>query len=258
MRLVVDYRFPMQPSSNLQIPERYLHALNIVLAEIETFTTPVGILLTGSVVHGNASATSDLDVAMLHDETWRQRIQRVVDGVPVECFINSEAWWLRTLDSEAASGRSPAAHFLSRGVIWRDTDNRMRDLQRVALTYVERGPRVSENALVTLQYGAVSTLEDGSDIATLDEDRARWLLYEAIEKALHYYYQHNRIWIPREKDLFIDLEQRWPELGAFVRRAYAESGVVALSNIASDIVCICTGRTRFFDWSSTRQELDPS
>lgn len=257
MRLAVAFRFPMQPSSSPNIPDRYLHALNVMLAEIEKVTEPVGIVLTGSVVHGYASPTSDLDVAILHNQTWRQRVQRVIDGVPIECFINSEAWWHRTLNTEAASGRSPAAHFLARGVIWRDTDARMKDLQHVAQGYVDRGPQVSANTLVNLQYAAVTTLEDGADITTLDRDRARWLMYNAIEKALHFQYLQNRIWIPREKDFFTDLEQRWPELGIIVRRAYAEDDVVALDDIASEVVRTCTGHTRFFDWSSTRQELDP-
>jgi hypothetical protein len=240
----------------VELQDRYLHALETVLAEIQAETEPVGILLTGSVIHGNAAATSDLDVAILHDQSWRQRVQRVVDGVPVECFINSHAWWMHTLDSEAATGRSPAAHFLARGVIWRDNDGRMRELQHTAQRYVDAGPQVSEATLVTLRYTAVSTLEDGTDIVTIDADRARWLLYDAIDKALRYHYLHNQIWIPREKDLFLDVDQRWAGIGAFVREAYVVDSVVALGNIATEIVRTSTGETRCFDWSSPRQELD--
>jgi hypothetical protein len=240
----------------VDIPDRYLHALETVLAEIETETEPVGILLTGSVIHGNAAATSDLDVAILHDQPWRQRVQRVVESVPVECFINSHAWWMRTLDSEAAGGRSPAAHFLARGVIWRDDEGRMRELQRTAQRYVDAGPQISEQILVALRYAAVSTLEDGTDIVTIDAARARWLLYDAIDKALRYHYMRNRTWIPREKDLFQDVDERWPGLGAFVREAFNSGSVVALSNMATEVVRTCTGGTRFFDWSSSRQELD--
>ncbi len=240
----------------MDIPDRYLHALETVLAEIETETEPVGILLTGSVVHGNAAASSDLDVAILHDQPWRQRVQRVVDGVPVECFINSQTWWLHTLESEAASGRSPAAHFLARGVIWRDQGDRMQELQRTAQRYVDAGPQVSEEVLVALRYTAVSTLEDGIDIVTIDADRARWLLYDAIDKALRHHYMLNRVWIPREKDVFQDLDKRWPGIGASVGDAFAADSVVALGNKATEIVRTCTGETRFFDWASSRQELE--
>lgn len=240
----------------MDIPDRYLRALETVLEEIETETEPVGILLTGSVIHGNASATSDLDVAILHDAPWRQRVQRVIDGAPIECFINSHAWWIRTLDFQAATGRSPAAHFLAKGAIWRDRDSRMHELQRTAQRYVDAGPQVPDHILTALRYAAVSTLEDGVDIVTIDAERARWLLYDAIDKALRCRYMHNQIWIPREKDAFADLDRRWPGLGASVRDAYASTCVVALGNMATEIVRTCTGETRFFDWSSPRQELD--
>ena len=216
----------------------------------------MGILLTGSVVHGNASATSDLDVAILHDRPWRQRVQRVIDGVPLECFINSDAWWQHTLASEAAAGRSPAAHFLARGRIWMDTENRMHALQRKAQAFVEAGPQVSTDAMLAAKYSTVATLEDGGDIVTIDQDRARWLLLDAIDKAIRYHYLNNRIWIPREKDLFTDVDRRWPGSGACVRAAYGASDVVSLHNIATTIVEQSTGETRFFNWSTTPQEMD--
>ncbi len=252
------WRFQVRQWRSVEIPERYLHALETVLTELVAVTEPVGILLTGSVIQGNASATSDLDVAILHDHPWRQRVQRVVDGVPVECFINSDAWWRESMDSGAAVGRSPTAHFLARGVIWKDTDGRMRDLQRTALGYVDVGPQVSHVTLVATKYSAVTTLEDGGDIVTIDEDRARWLLLDAIDKAIRYHYLINRIWIPREKDLFTDLDHRWPDLGASVRTAFEPNSIVALHNIALAIVRTLTGETRFFDWSSTPQEMDPA
>ena len=242
----------------MDIPERYRRALDTVLTELASVTEPVGIVLTGSVIHGTAAETSDLDVAILHDLPWRQRVQRVVDGVPVECFINSDGWWQHTLDSEAAAGRSPAAHFLARGLIWRDTDGRMRDLQRTAQAYVDAGPQVSSDTLLAAKYSAVATLEDGGDIVTIDEDRSRWLLLDAIDKALRYHYLINQIWIPREKDLFADVDRRWPEIGASVRHAYRTNSVVALHIIAKSIVHLTTGEVRFFNWSSTPQEMDPS
>lgn len=246
----------MRPSFSTEIPEEFRSALESVLTEIETITDPVGIMLTGSVVQGTASATSDLDVAILHDANWRQRIQRVAFGRAVEVFINSEAWWKRTLETEAASGRSPAAHFLSEGIIIADQDDRMLRLQEKARIVREQGPKVSAFDLTQLKYAAVSTLEDGVDLAASDVERSRWLLLEAMDKAVRFHYSNNGIWIPREKDLFIDVEQRWAEKGHDVRSAFSETQLSALRELATSIVRACTGDTRFFEWSSPRQELD--
>jgi len=248
----------MQPSSRPNLPSRYLQALQQVLAEIETLTEPVGILLTGSVIHGNASETSDLDVAILHDRSWRQRIQRVVDGTPVEVFINSEPWWVATFRQEASTGRMPSAHFIARGHIWHDSSGRMAELQHIAQEFVDRGPQVAQATLLAAKYAAVSTLEDGTDSIAIDADRAKILLLRAIELAVHYHYQANRIWIPREKDLFLDLDARWPELALNVRKAVNLEDVVALNIAATTIVEACTADTRFFDWSSYQQNLETS
>lgn len=256
MQSVAACRSPMRPSSRPELPEEYRSAFESVLAEIETFTDPVGIMLTGSVVQGTATTASDLDVAILHDETWRQRIQRIAFGRAIEVFINSEAWWKRTLETEAAGGRSPAAHFLSEGIIIADQDDRMLRIQEEARTVVKRGPMVPSSSLIQLRYAAVSTLEDGIDLAAVDVERSRWLLLDAIDKALRYHYSYNCIWIPREKDLFFDVERRWPELGRDVRIAFSETQVSTLSELATSIVRACTGETRFFEWASPRQELD--
>lgn len=241
----------------MELPPRFNTALDTIIAEIRTIAEPVGILLTGSVIHGNAAPTSDLDVAVLWDRPGRQRIQRVIGGAPIECFCNSYAWWMDTLKGEVATGRAPSAHFLARGVIVHDTDARMRALQEAAARVVAGGPLPGEDLLKQMRYGAVTALEDGEDIALIDPERALHLLHDAIDKALRYRYLTDRIWIPREKDLFTDAEARWPRLGVHVRAAYRGGGIRLTIDHATAVVQETTGHVRFFDWESSLREDDP-
>ena len=47
-----------------------------------------GIVVAGSIVRGEAGPTSDLDVCVVHTESWRQRDQRRFENVPAEIFVN--------------------------------------------------------------------------------------------------------------------------------------------------------------------------
>ena len=45
-------------------------------AHVRATWQPLGILIAGSIVRGEAGPTSDLDVFVIHDQPWRLRAQR--------------------------------------------------------------------------------------------------------------------------------------------------------------------------------------
>ena len=61
----------------------------------------------------------NLDVYVLHDGSFRQRVQRTWHGVPVEIFVNPEAAVLNYFEVEARDGRPHTAHMLATGVVIR-------------------------------------------------------------------------------------------------------------------------------------------
>ncbi len=49
---------------------------------------PLGIIAAGSVVRGAGDRASDLDIYVVHERPYRQRLQRWFGDVPVEIFVN--------------------------------------------------------------------------------------------------------------------------------------------------------------------------
>ena len=75
-------------------------------AHVRATWQPLGILIAGSFVRGEAGPTSDLDVFVIHDRPWRLRAQRRFAGVPAELFVNPPAQIRRYFASEHAAGRT--------------------------------------------------------------------------------------------------------------------------------------------------------
>ena len=75
-------------------------------AHVRATWQPLGILIAGSIVRGEAGPTSDLDVFVIHDQPWRLRAQRRFAGVPAELFVNPPAQIRRYFASEHAAGRT--------------------------------------------------------------------------------------------------------------------------------------------------------
>ena len=95
------------------LAEPYAAALRSALSRIFEITTPLGVLVGGSVVQGKGDRTSDLDLYVLHGEPWRQRLQLRFDGVPCEIFVNPPAAIEGYLRTEAGERRPITAHLLA-------------------------------------------------------------------------------------------------------------------------------------------------
>src|SRR5678816_3468483 len=87
------------------------------IAELEVYVratyAPIGIVVAGSIVRGEAGPNSDLDVFVVHDQPWRRREQRWVEGVPVELFVNPPQQVRRYFVNGHADGCPDTAHTVS-------------------------------------------------------------------------------------------------------------------------------------------------
>src|ERR1700733_3045561 len=59
-----------------ELPGRYTPALRAALDYIFDNFRPFAIVVSGSIVRGNPDSSSDFDIVVLHDEAWRQRVQK--------------------------------------------------------------------------------------------------------------------------------------------------------------------------------------
>ena len=70
------------------LPARYHDALKAAATYIVNTYHPQGLVACGSIIRGSPGPNSDLDLYVIHDQPWRQRVQRWFEGIPTELFIN--------------------------------------------------------------------------------------------------------------------------------------------------------------------------
>lgn len=138
-------------------------------------------LVSRSSTQGPAGGRSDLDLYVLHDQPYRQRVQRRFNGAPAEIFVNTEASVLAYLNEEEAEGRLLTAHMLANAVVVKGAgDQRLRALRDRASQSLNARPPWTESDVVQARYGAALLVEDAIDRKDADPESAMMLLGMAM------------------------------------------------------------------------------
>jgi predicted nucleotidyltransferase len=233
--------------------EPYATALREAVAFIFDRFTPCGIVAAGTIVRGNPSPSSDLDVYVLHHAPERQRIQRRFAGVPAEIFVNPPARVERYLDAEAREGRPITAHMLSTGFAVYAGDECLAGLRRRGEEIIAWGPDPTVEDLVRQRYGATTLFEDAADVAASDPETAVALLTRAVEEAIRYAFWAAGVWQPRHKDVLRRLGEIDAEAAHIARAYYRGAGVDARFARARALLERLAIPTGFFEWESARE-----
>ena len=116
--------------------------------------------LGGSVVRGDASPTSDLDITVLHDgPSLRRSLQ--YGGWPVELFVHNEKSLRYFADKDQARRQPTMMRLVGESVVLVDTDGSGARLQQEFLAEVSAGPEpLSPDELNLLRYTITDLLED--------------------------------------------------------------------------------------------------
>lgn len=236
------------------LPSRYRSAISEAIAVIETRFNPLGIIVTGTIIRGHPHATSDLDIVVIHRETWRQRIQIWCGDVPAEIFVNSVPWIERAFQTDAETARPVMMGMLSTGVIVKDTDNVLAGLVVHAKELFEAGPRASELLTTSWRYRIASLLEDAGDIRDEDMVLSSAMVTEALRDAIRYSLVMSGRWIPREKALLQTFDDVRPDLAQAIRAALGSDLDLRLDS-AKPCIESLVGASGFFPWESPVQEL---
>ncbi len=215
---------------------------------------PLGIVVSGSIVRGEAGPTSDLDVFVVHGEPWRVREQKRFAGVPAELFVNPPAQVRRYFERERTTGRPATAHMFATGEVIEPADPVMTDLVREARDWLSRPVEPTDVALTQLRYGAVDQLDDARDIIDSDPAAAALLLGEAVREIVRYAFWRRRCFQPRRKDTITALSSIDPEAAALVREWLASRGCEGLATVEALARHVLEVET-FFEWTSTRESV---
>jgi hypothetical protein len=210
-----------------------------------------GIVVAGSIVRGEAGLTSDLDVFVVHAESWRVRVQKRFVGVPAELFVNPPDRIRGYFESEHAAGRPGTAHMFTTGVVLPGADETVAELVREARAWLVRPIELTPTELTSKRYAAVDMLDNARDVITADPAMAQLLLADAVQQTIAYAFWKRAMFQPRRKDLLRALDEVDPTAVGLVRAFSAARHDDSLQ-IAIALANHVLGIDTFFEWESDR------
>jgi hypothetical protein len=222
---------------------------------VQTTWKPIGVIVAGSIVRGEAGPTSDLDVVVVHEEPWRVREQRWFAGVPTELFVNPPDRIRKTFASEHAEGQPSTADMFATGEALRTPPHPVvAELIREARDWLSRPVELSPAELAGRRYFAVDALDNARDM--IDEDPAvvPLLLASAVNDVIAYAFLSRGRFQPRRKRAITALAEIDPTAADLIRRWAAQSGRDALATVeqlARHVLDVDT----FFAWTSDRDPV---
>ncbi len=233
----------------------YDRAVDELVAYVRQTYAPLGIVIAGSIVRGEAGPMSDLDVFVVIDEPYRLREQRRFAGVPAELFVNPGAQVRRYFEREHAEGRPCTAHMFATGEVVAPAAPVIGELVREAREWLAKPREVTDAALMQRRYGAVDTLDDARDAIDRDEAAAALLLAQAVHEIVAYAFAVRRQFEPRRKDAVRALEAVDARAAELVRAWAAARGPVTLQ-IVEELARHVLGVDTFFAWTSARDSVE--
>ncbi|MFE4649887.1 nucleotidyltransferase domain-containing protein [Streptomyces sp. NPDC056707] len=214
----------------------------------DRFPDALAVILAGSTAAGRATASSDLDIAVLigdGGETCRETIR--FEGRVVELFIHTRAGLVDLFAADIAARRAVLQSMYATGLILIDTNGEARRARALAEADLRKGPPPLEPETVeTKRYGLTDALDDLADTGDHIERLAVAGFVLSAAADLLCDYQHAWIgggkWLPRR------LLQADAELGAALLEAHlhlCKSGDPGpLINAASGILNLVGGPLR--------------
>jgi predicted nucleotidyltransferase len=233
-----------------RLPSRYDTALRAAVAWVlSEYPEVLGIIASGTIVRGTPDPSSDLDIYVLHAADWRQRVQRLFNGVPAEIFVNPPAQVERYFAEEREEGRPTALHMVGTGFVVLSRDPVVEDLRRRAREELAAPPPAPADLTVP-RYMAACLFEDAVDVRHRDPRTARMILSSAVEQMLRLAFAKEGRWTPRTKDLQRDLASVDPGLARLARRFYRAPTLAGQLRIGGLIADQVIGARGFFEWAS--------
>lgn len=133
----------------------------------EKFSECQGAVLAGSVIRGEATSTSDLDIVIFckHlDASYRESF--TYKGWPVEIFVHNLSSYKNFFKMDCDSGKPSMPTMVSEGMIFKD-EGVMSSIREEAKYLLKKGPAAwSQDTIDTQRYFITNLIDDliGSDI----------------------------------------------------------------------------------------------
>lgn len=204
--------------------ERYDQAVEVYVARISQEPHVIGVVVSGSYVHGQLGPHSDVDVFVItHPDTpHRERGNTWIEGVEMEYFQNPPQQIRAYFQRETY--RPVSAHLLANGIVRYDVHPEVQAILQEAKAIVEaQAPAWNHIQIEFARYGLDDLRKDLLDcLANEDAVSGRLLVFQLMEECVRIYFGIRREWGEKKKRLLAHLKVHDPAFAALL-----ESAIVA-------------------------------
>ncbi len=160
-----------------------------------------GALLAGSVIRGQATATSDLDIVIFDTTISSPYRDSLVDfGWAIEVFVHNLTSYKRYFESDCQRARPSLPNMVMEGVILKDSGI-VSPIKKEAKEIIENGPEEwSTETIQTKRYFITDALDDFKGSTTRLEEI--FIANRLAELASEFVLRTNRQWIGTSKWTF--------------------------------------------------------
>ncbi|HZH58233.1 MAG TPA: nucleotidyltransferase domain-containing protein [Metabacillus sp.] len=172
----------------------------------KNFSNCQGAILAGSVVRGEATETSDLDIVIFDKKLTSSYRESMFDfGWAIEVFVHNLTSYKYFIEMDCKSAKPSMPRMISEGIILRD-EGILESIKKEAKDIIEKGPEIwSEEIVSTKRYFITDALDDflGSN------NRAEEIfIANRIAELVHeFVLRTNRQWIGSSKWIIRALNQ---------------------------------------------------
>jgi hypothetical protein len=228
-------------------------AIDQAVAWIREQFNPTGIVVTGTIIRGNPSLSSDLDIFVIHGEPYRQRIQKFFNGIPCEIFVNTPDHIYKYFETDYKDNRPVSAHMLATGTVVLGSDKE--EVQRIiqmAKEYSGKPLIPDDNHKTAHRYRIATLFEDAADLKEKDPVTCQYFLNRTVMEAIDFLFIDGHLPLPRAKERIGQIEEFWPETGKLVKGYFEAREFEEKYAVAKMLVGKSVGATGFFEWESER------
>jgi len=170
------------------------------------FSNCQGALLAGSVVRGEATETSDLDIVIFDKRLASSYRESMFDfGWAIEIFVHNLSSYKYFIEMDCKTARPSMPRMISEGIIIKD-EGILQSIKKEAEDILERGPEIwSEDVIRTKRYFLTDALDDF--LGSMNRAEEIFIANTIADLVHEFVLRTNRRWIGSSKWIIRALNQ---------------------------------------------------
>ncbi|WP_058307695.1 nucleotidyltransferase domain-containing protein [Gracilibacillus massiliensis] len=172
----------------------------------QKFSHCQGAILAGSVVRGEETATSDLDIVIFDNNLNNSYRESMIDnGWPIEIFVHNLSSYKYFIEMDCKAGKPSMARMISEGITLKD-EGILLAIKKEAKEILEKGPEKWSDEMITQKrYFITDALDDF--IGSTNRAEAIFIANNLAELVHEFVLRTNRQWIGSSKWIIRALKQ---------------------------------------------------